>query len=93
MNRLQKIGRAIVERFTDRERWRQAASEFGYAFVAVFVPLVIAFVNGLHTGDRIVVPDFGTVRAVVVAAFGSAALAGVKAGWWVLTGTKSKPDA
>lgn len=72
----------------DREKFRQACVEFAHAFGVAFFPLAAAFWNGLHTGNKVVVPDYGTVRAFVTAAFGAAALAAIKGAWWYLTGTK-----
>lgn len=76
----------------DREKLRQAGQEFAFAFAVTFLPLALAFLQGVHTGDKIVVPDYGTVRAFVTAAAGSAAIAGLKAAVWYLTGTKAPKD-
>lgn len=73
----------------DREKLRQALSEFGHTFIITFVPLGITFWTGVSTGEKVVIPDYGTVRAFLTAAAGASALAGLKAAWWYLTGTKA----
>jgi hypothetical protein len=71
----------------NRERLMQAAQEFAHTFIVTFAPLALAFWNGIHTGDNVVIPDFGTVKAFLSAAGSASALAGAKGAWWFLTGT------
>jgi hypothetical protein len=76
----------------DRERLRQAMGEFARTFLITFAPLAIAFWNGMHTGDTVVIPNYGTVRAFLTSAGSASVLAGLKAIAWYFTGTKVVPN-
>jgi hypothetical protein len=81
----------------DREKLKQAVMEFWHAALVAWVPLFIAFLAGFSENidndshNEVIIPNFSLVRAFVVSSVSAAALAGAKAGWWYLTGTKSPP--
>ncbi len=74
------------------DKVRQAVKEFGYTFLAVFIPAMLALVTGWELDLRekgILFPDLSVLSAAVSAALMAALLAAVKSVLWYFTGTSA----
>lgn len=76
----------------DRDKARQAVSEFAHTFLVLVAPAFFALAAGIRVGDggdqTTVLPNLSTVKAFVFAMIAAACLSALKAVWWFLTGTK-----